>query len=111
MNKSSHDLKSCASANFAIRACMTQTPFTVNEPSCNEEFQMQSFRQNDRCRIRTCDRTLRRRMLYPAELSDQICEFQQELIWLYVDSQNVLDVYFNRFDQLIRLLYHTLAQL
>lgn len=40
-----------------------------------------------------------------------ICEFQQELIWLYVDSQNVLYVYFNQFNQLIRLLYHTLAQL
>ena len=40
-----------------------------------------------------------------------VYEFQQELIWLHVDSQNVLYVYFNQFNQLIRLLYHTLAQL
>ena len=40
-----------------------------------------------------------------------VYEFQQELIWLYVDSQNVLYVYFNQFNQLIKLLYHTLAQL
>lgn len=47
---------------------------------------------DDPSRIRTCDRTLRRRMLYPAELLDQIREFQQELIWLYVDSRCVLSI-------------------
>lgn len=59
-------------------------------------FDSDTLVSDDPNRIRTCDRTLRRRMLYPAELLDQSREFQQELIWLYVDSRCVLSIIIDR---------------
>ena len=57
---------------------------------------MHVYHQMIQAGFEPCDRTLRRRMLYPAELLDRIREFQQELIWLYVDSRCVLSIIIDR---------------